>query len=100
MFEPNSRYTRTEVAEFERSDGRKVAYLRRRFLPRGESLQSLVDVSVAQGDRLDLIAARTIGDAEQFWRICDANDAMDPFELTAQTGRMLKVPLPQVEEPR
>ena len=28
------------------------------------------------GDRLDQIAARFLGDATQFWRVCDANDAM------------------------
>ena len=37
---------------------------------------------MAQGDRLDLITARTLGDPEQFWRVCDANDALDPAELT------------------
>ena len=40
------------------------------------------------GDRLDLITARTLGDPEQFWRICDANDALDPDDL-AEPGRRL-----------
>ena len=31
--------------------------------------------------RLDTIAASTIGDAQQFWRLCDANDALNPFDL-------------------
>jgi hypothetical protein len=51
---------------------------------------------VVQGDRLDLIAARTLGDSEQFWRVCDANDAMDPHELTAEPGRAVRVPVPRV----
>ena len=55
----------------------------------------LAEVAVGQGDRLDLITARTLGDPEQFWRVCDANDAMDPRELTAETGRALRVPVPQ-----
>ena len=38
--------------------------------------------SSPQGDRLDNIAARYLGDPEQFWRICDANGAMRPDELT------------------
>ena len=46
---------------------------------------------------MDLIAARTIGDAEQFWRICDANDAMNPADLTAESGETLRVPVPKVE---
>ena len=48
-----------------------------------------------QGDRLDLITARTLGDPEAFWRVCDANDALDPAELTSEAGRRLRVPLPQ-----
>ena len=40
--------------------------------------------------------SKTIGNAEQYWRICDANDAMDPFELLEQPGRVLSVPLPQI----
>ena len=69
--------------------------MRRRFLPHGAGLPLLVEVTVAQGDRLDLIAARTLGDPEHFWRICDANDALDPVELTSEAGRMLRVPFPQ-----
>jgi hypothetical protein len=95
MFEPTSRYYAVETATLTTADGRAVAYKRRRFLPRGEVLPLLVEVTVTQGDRLDLIAARTLGDAEQFWRVCDANNAMDPFELTAQLGRVLRVPIPQ-----
>jgi hypothetical protein len=56
----------------------------------------LVEVTVTQGDRLDLITARTLGDPEQFWRICDANNAMNPFALTAEPGRVLRVAMPQM----
>jgi hypothetical protein len=55
----------------------------------------LVEVTVIQGDRLDLITARTLGDPEQFWRVCDANDAMNPPDLTAQPGTAVRVPVPQ-----
>jgi nucleoid-associated protein YgaU len=58
----------------------------------------LVEVTVNQGDRLDLIAARALGDPELFWRICDANNAMDPLELTAEPGRRLRVAIPQSVE--
>ena len=50
---------------------------------------------MTEGDRLDLITARTLGDPEQFWRICDANNTMNPSDLTAETGRVLRVPVPQ-----
>ncbi len=95
MFETTSRYYALETATFGMADGRIVAYVRRRLLPQGENLPLLVEVAVAQGDRLDLIAARTLGDAEQSWRVCDANNAMNPPDLTAEVGRTLRVPIPQ-----
>ena len=95
MFEPTSRYHALPTATTTTPDGREVAYKRRRFLPRGRELPLLVEVVVSQGDRLDLIAARTLGDPEQFWRVCDANDAMNPADLTAEVGRTLRVPVPQ-----
>ena len=72
-----------------------MTYKRRRFLPRGEDMDLLVEVSVTEGDRLDLIAARSLGDAEHFWLICDANDALNPFSLTEEPGRKLRVPIPR-----
>lgn len=97
MFEPNSRYYQLETALLTGADGRLIRYKRRRFLPQGERLPLLVEVVVAQGDRLDQIAARTLGDPEQYWRVCDANDAMNPADLTAAPGQSLRVPVPQVE---
>ena len=37
MFPVTSRYNGIEVAKIKLADGREVAYLRRRFLPRGPS---------------------------------------------------------------
>ena len=42
---------------------------------------------VAAGDRLDLIAARYLGDPTAAWQIADANAALDPDELTGAGGR-------------
>lgn len=95
MFETNSRYYALETATFTMPDGRIVPYKRRRFLPRGDKMPLLVEVTVTQGDRLDLITARTLGDPEQFWRVCDANNAMNPEELTVEVGRTLRIPIPQ-----
>lgn len=94
MFDPLSRYAPLEDATLTLPDGRTVAYKRRRFLLPGSALQPLAEVTVAPSERLDIIAARTLGDPEHFWRICDANDALDPAELE-QTGRRLTIPLPQ-----
>lgn len=50
---------------------------------------------VTEGERLDNITARYLVDPEQFWRLCDANNAMRPDELTEVIGRRLMIPLPQ-----
>jgi hypothetical protein len=95
VFEHTSRYFALETTTLTTPDGRMVVYKRRRFLPQGENIPLLVEVTVIQGDRLDLITARTLGDPEQFWRVCDANNAMNPFALTAEPGGTLRVPVPQ-----
>ena len=95
MFEPGSRYFGLPTAHITRADGVDVTYVRRRFLPPGERLATLLEVTYSDGDRLDLIAARTLGASEHFWRICDAENAMNPFDLEGQPGRTLRVPLPQ-----
>jgi hypothetical protein len=95
MFEFTSRYYAVETATHTAPDGRVLSYKRRRFLPRGETLALLAEVSIAEGDRLDLITARTLGDPEQFWRVADANEALNPFDLTAEIGRRLRVPVPE-----
>jgi hypothetical protein len=48
-----------------------------------------------EGDRLDLLAFRYLGDPEQFWRICDTNLALLPDELTKRPGTRLLLPLLQ-----
>jgi hypothetical protein len=94
VFEPTSRYFALEQGTYTFPEGRTVAYARRRFLPAGATMRPLAFEAVRSGDRLDLIAARTIGDPEQAWRICDANDAMDPDALL-RTGRRLTIPSPE-----
>lgn len=95
MFDHTSRYFPLETAQYETADGRKIAYKRRRFLPQGKGLPLLQEVIVKEGDRLDLIAYGGLGDPEQFWQVCDANDAMNPEDLTAEIGRVLRIPTPQ-----
>lgn len=95
MFEPNSRYYNLATATFVAADGTEIAYKRRRFLPDGEVMPTLLEVRVAEGDRLDLITARTLGDPQGFWLVCDANSAMNPAVLTEKPGTSLRVPIPQ-----
>lgn len=84
-----------ENATFITPDGRKMTYKRRRFLPHGENMPLLAEITPIQGDRLDLIAFRTLGDPELFWRICDANNAMNPEDLI-EPGRIIRVAVPQM----
>jgi len=96
MFDSTSRYRPLETAHHQTDAGRTIAYKRRRFLPRGEMMTTLAEVTVVDGDRLDLVAARTIGRPEQFWRICDKENAMRPRDLEDTPGRVVRVPVPQV----
>ena len=94
MFDNTSRYAELETKKMRTPEGPDVAYIRRRFLPRGEIPIARTEVTVTQGDRLDLIAAAGLGDPELFWRICDANDAICPLDLTAEPGRIIRIPSP------
>ena len=42
--------------------------------------------TVTQGDRLDLIAAKYLGDPLMYWLICDANGAIRPDDLVETPG--------------
>jgi len=95
MLDPTSRYYPIPTAEYTTPDGRKLAYLRRRFLPQGRSLPLQVEITVTRDERLDLLTARTLGEAEQFWQVCDANNAMKPEDLLAEPVQTLRIPVPQ-----
>jgi hypothetical protein len=94
MFDSSRRYASIAVESLTEPDGTVVAYIKRRFLPQAETLTPLQQVSTLAGDRIDNISARTLGDPEQFWRICDANDGMYPPDLTFYPGTVLIVPVP------
>jgi hypothetical protein len=95
LFPPTSRYYNIGTVTSKTSDGRTVIYLSRRFVPPPERFSLLQEHVVVQGDRLDNITARYLGDPEQFWRVCDANGAMRPDELTETIGRRLRITLPE-----
>jgi len=95
LFTSTSRYYGVDTETLTRADGTTIIYIKRRFLPSVDSFQLLQLYSVKQGDRLDNIAAQSLGDPELFWRIADANGAMRPEDLVATVGRQLKITLPQ-----
>jgi hypothetical protein len=94
-FPDNSRYRAIETSTVTLPDGRVVVYLRRRFVPAPERFATVKERTVAQGERLDNIAAQELGDPELFWRLCDANGALSPDELTAEPGRSIRITLPE-----
>jgi hypothetical protein len=95
MFPITSRYYAIHIVTRETPEGREVAYLRRRFVPPPERFELLAEHTVTEGERLDNIAAKYLGDPEQFWRLCDANGALRPEELVETVGRRLRITLPE-----
>ena len=94
LFAPNSRYSGIDTATITTAEGVSVTYVRRRFLPQPGQMAQVQSYTVVQGDRLDVIAGRYFGDPELFWRICDANAAMRPADLTATPGQSLRICMP------
>lgn len=94
-FPINSRYNGVEIAQLGGEDDQPVLYLRRRFVPDPANFQAVGEYSVVESDRLDTIAASELGDPELFWRLCDANGAMKPEDLTETVGTKIKITLPE-----
>lgn len=99
MFDPTSRYFALETSSISVKDRNgkehKMAYKLRRFLPALENMTAMVEHTVKQGERLDNMTARYLGDPLQFWRLCDANNVFRPDELE-MTGRQIKISLPNL----
>jgi hypothetical protein len=109
MFSITSRYAGLPIVEHVTSDGRSstslratrsgvegraIAYVRRRFVPAPERFDTLFEHVVTEGERLDVITAQQLGEPEQFWRLCDANGAIYPWELEV-VGRRLRITMPE-----
>lgn len=92
-FSDNSRYAGVGVAHMSQPDGTRLTYLQRRFIAQPEQFPLLQNHLVVSGDRLDNLAALYFGDAELYWRICDANRALRPQDLTDAIGRQLRITL-------
>lgn len=90
MFPVTSRYYSVETTRLTLPDGREIVYLRRRFPPRAAAVP-LAEHLVTESDRLDNVTAVYLGDPEQFWRVCDANNALRPAEME-EDGRRIVIP--------
>lgn len=93
-FPADSRYHGLPTRIFTAPDGRQLPYLSRRFAPAPEHFATNGYRLVSEGERLDQIAAETIGSAEAFWMHCDANRALWAEELE-QAGREIRLTLPE-----
>jgi hypothetical protein len=94
VFPSNSRYHGIETVKMETGNLETLVYIRRRFIPQPDRFSLLQEHILTQGERLDNITNRYIGDPEQFWRICDANGALHPDELT-EIGSRIRITLPE-----
>jgi hypothetical protein len=92
MFTHTSRYADLPRLTHRRADGRVTTYAGRRIIP-ASSEAPLLLVTMSQTDRLDNVAAATLGDPELYWRLCDASGVLTPRELEV-AGRQVVVPAP------
>ena len=96
-FPTDSRYYGFGVQYYSASNDQVIAYLARRIVPQpgAPNFATINQYTVHQGDRLDLIAAKYLGDPLMAWLICDANGAMRPHDLVTTPGRVLAITTPQ-----
>ncbi len=94
-FAPTSRYHGIDTATMKTVDGKTIIHLRRRFIPPPERFSLLQEHTVVQGDRVDNLANQYLGDPEQFWRLCDANNVVRPDELSETIGQRIRITLPE-----
>ena len=96
-FPADSRYYGSKTLTLVTPAGETITYLARRIVPQpgAPNFATVAQHTVRQGDRLDLIAAKYLGDPLIFWLICDADGAIDPRELVATPGNVLNITTPQ-----
>ena len=96
-FPTDSRYYGSSTLTYITPDGQTVSYLARRIVPQpgAPNFATIAQHTVRQGDRLDLIAAKYLGDPLMFWLICDANGAIEPEKLVETPGTVVNITTPQ-----
>ena len=96
-FPTDSRYYGSKTLSYTAPNGQIITYLARRIVPQPgtPNYSTVASHTVKQGDRLDLIAAKYLGDPLIFWLICDANGATRPNQLVETPGTVLNITMPQ-----
>lgn len=96
-----SRYDGAELASATVTDGagasREVAHLLPRTPRDPGAAVPMAWHRVVADDRVDLLAHRYLGDPQAWWRICDANTALDPDALIGpdNEGRVIVIGVPE-----
>ncbi len=91
MFDPKSRYARLPTYTVQDHRGRQVS-VAPAPPPPGDGLLGIH--VLRQGERLDHLAAKYLGDPAGYWRIAERNDVMAPEELTE--SREIEIPASHV----
>lgn len=96
-FPTDSRYYGFSTLSYTSPDGATASYLVRRYVPQpgAQNFATVAQHTVVHGDRLDLLAAKYLGDPLLFWLICDANGAIRPDQLVETPGSALSITMPQ-----
>jgi hypothetical protein len=88
MFDSKSRYVKAETYQVTDARGRQVTVVAAPAPPE----QVLLGIHLLkQGERLDLLAARYLGDPAGYWRIAEQNNVMLPEALTE--AREIEIPI-------
>lgn len=83
-----SRYAGTPLVVYRHPSGEEYELRELRQIPRRTAVFSATPV---EGERLDLLAARFYRDPLLFWRIADASDHLDPFDIVVP-GEPVPIP--------
>jgi hypothetical protein len=96
-FPTDSRYYGSRTLSYTSPTGQNFTYLARRIVPQSgaPNYATVAQHTVRQGDRLDLLTAKYLGDPLIFWLLCDANGAIRPNSLVETPGTTLNITMPQ-----
>jgi hypothetical protein len=78
MIDKSSRYAGTGTSVAEDASGELVEALELRTIP---PTRGVFFHTPRQGERLDHLATRYYRGPKRFWKICDASDELDPFDV-------------------
>lgn len=96
-FPTDSRYYGSSTLSYTAPNGESITYLARRLVPQpgAQNYATVAQHIVQQGDRLDVVAAKYLGDPLIFWLLCDANGAIRPHSLLETPGEVINITMPR-----